>query len=72
MLLNLKGLRCPQPLLEIKLALRDVTPGESVVAIIDDHSSKRDVPAYLEGRNIAFQSSLDNKGELKLVIAAKG
>jgi len=47
-LLGARGLQCPMPLLKTKLALRDLSPGQSLRVDATDSGSARDIPKYLE------------------------
>lgn len=67
-MINLKGMRCPQPLIELKLAMRAAQHGESIFALIDDPTSKRDIPKYLKGKEIEFTCATDAVGDLILEV----
>jgi len=46
--LDATGLQCPMPLLKTKLALRDLSPGQTLEVTATDAGSARDIPRYLE------------------------
>ncbi|MCQ4974611.1 sulfurtransferase TusA family protein, partial [Bifidobacterium pseudocatenulatum] len=41
-----RGLACPMPLLKTKVALRDVTAGESLYVVATDANSQADITAF--------------------------
>ncbi len=43
-----RGLACPMPLLKTKVALRDVTMGESLYVIATDPNSRADIAAFCQ------------------------
>lgn len=44
--LNAIGLRCPEPVMMIRLQIRKMEEGETVAISADDHSTTRDVPSF--------------------------
>jgi tRNA 2-thiouridine synthesizing protein A len=44
--LDALGLRCPEPVMMLRLKIRSMAEGESVVVIADDHSTSRDIPSF--------------------------
>ncbi len=57
-ILDLRGLRCPQPVLRAKKALRDLRVGATLVMECTDPLTVIDVPAFVDqtGHNLAGQS----------------
>lgn len=45
--LDLTPYRCPEPLIMVKLWLRQATPGQTLTISLADPGSRRDIPAYL-------------------------
>lgn len=45
--LNLTPYRCPEPLIMVKLWLRQAKNGQSLAISLSDPGSRRDIPAYL-------------------------
>lgn len=45
--LDASALRCPLPLLEVKLWLKTATGGQKLQLLITDAGSRHDIPAYL-------------------------
>ena len=40
------GLRCPEPVMMIRLQIRKMEDGETLAISADDHSTTRDVPSF--------------------------
>jgi tRNA 2-thiouridine synthesizing protein A len=40
------GLRCPEPVMMVRLKIREMQVGETVTVIADDHSTTRDIPSF--------------------------
>ncbi|GAA3525481.1 sulfurtransferase TusA family protein [Zobellella aerophila] len=66
--LDARPLRCPLPLLEVKLWLRQAQGGQSLTLWLSDAGSRRDVPAYLRRAGHAVVVVEDTPGQLELVI----
>ncbi|MCQ8185121.1 sulfurtransferase TusA family protein [Parvularcula maris] len=47
--LDLRGLRCPLPVLKLEAAMRRMARGESMVAVADDPLAKLDLPHAAKG-----------------------
>lgn len=43
-----KGLRCPMPLLKLKLALHQAQAGQVLCLLVDDPQSHKDIARWLE------------------------
>jgi tRNA 2-thiouridine synthesizing protein A len=44
--LDAKGLRCPEPVMMVRLKIREMQTGESLSIQADDHSTTRDIPSF--------------------------
>lgn len=44
--LDALGLRCPEPVMMIRLQIRQMQVGETLAISADDHSTTRDVPSF--------------------------
>ncbi|GAB2688341.1 sulfurtransferase TusA [Aliiglaciecola sp. 3_MG-2023] len=44
--LDALGLRCPEPVMMVRMKVRKMQEGESLSVIADDHSTTRDVPSF--------------------------
>ena len=40
------GLRCPEPVMMVRSAIRKIEHGETLVVIADDPSTTRDIPSF--------------------------
>ncbi|CAL4326503.1 sulfurtransferase TusA [Buchnera aphidicola] len=45
-ILNLIGLRCPEPIMIIRKTLRNMKNNEKILVLADDPSTKRDIPYF--------------------------
>jgi len=45
-LLDTLGLRCPEPVMMIRLTIRKMQAGETLLVVADDPATTRDVPAF--------------------------
>ena len=44
--LDALGLRCPEPVMMVRLQIRKMQVGETLMVIADDHSTTRDIPSF--------------------------
>lgn len=44
--LDTLGLRCPEPVMMVRLNIRKINVGETILIIADDHSTTRDIPSF--------------------------
>jgi tRNA 2-thiouridine synthesizing protein A len=44
--LNALGLRCPEPVMMVRLKIREMLVGETLLVLADDHSTTRDIPSF--------------------------
>ena len=44
--LNAIGLRCPEPVMMVRAAIRKMSEGETLLIIADDPSTTRDIPSF--------------------------
>jgi tRNA 2-thiouridine synthesizing protein A len=44
--LDARGLRCPEPVMMIRLQIRNMQDGDTLSICADDHSTTRDVPSF--------------------------
>ena len=40
------GLRCPEPVMMVRLKIRDMRIGDTLAVTADDHSTTRDIPSF--------------------------
>lgn len=71
--LDLTPWRCPEPLIRLKLWLRQANAGQSLSIRLADAGSRQDIPTYLQRQGHAFtlQEAPDNTLSLQLVVGAK-
>lgn len=44
--LDTLGLRCPEPVMMVRLKIRKIAVGETLLVIADDPSTTRDIPSF--------------------------
>lgn len=42
------GLRCPEPVMMVRMNIRKIAVGETLLVIADDPSTTRDIPSFCE------------------------
>lgn len=53
------GLRCPEPVMMVRLKIRKIANGETLLVIADDSSTTRDIPSFcrfMEHQLLALQT----------------
>ncbi|PIJ51145.1 sulfurtransferase TusA [Erwinia sp. OLTSP20] len=45
-ILDALGLRCPEPVMLVRKAVRDMVAGETLLIIADDPATTRDIPGF--------------------------
>lgn len=40
------GMRCPEPVMMVRLQIRNMQEGETLAITADDHSTTRDIPSF--------------------------
>ena len=70
--LDLTPWRCPEPLIRLKLWLREAKTGQTVTIRRADAGSRQDIPAYLQrlGHGVILTPEPDNTLSLQLVVGA--
>ncbi|MCB2220551.1 MAG: sulfurtransferase-like selenium metabolism protein YedF [Bacteroidetes bacterium] len=59
--IDVKGMKCPMPLIETKKALKEIGKEESLRIIIDNETSVKNVTHYLEDNNLPVEKKQDGK-----------
>jgi tRNA 2-thiouridine synthesizing protein A len=67
--LDLRGLRCPLPLVRTRAALGDLRPGEPLEVLATDPEAPIDLAALAADVGRRFSSSLDAQGVWRLELA---
>lgn len=44
--IDVLGLRCPEPLMMVRLKMRKIEAGETLLVVADDPATTRDIPSY--------------------------
>jgi len=70
-IVDVKGLKCPMPLIETKRALKELDDDETLKIIIDNDVSKKNVLRFLKDNNISADVKKDNN-VFELIINQKG
>jgi selenium metabolism protein YedF len=69
--IDVKGRKCPMPLIETKKALKELTQDESLKVVLDSETSVQNVTRYLKDNGISVE--LQKKGnEFELLVNKKG
>lgn len=66
--LDAMGLRCPEPVMMVRLTIRKIASGETLLITCDDPSTTRDIPSFcrfMEHQLIAQQ--IDEKPYLYVI-----
>lgn len=64
--LDLTPWRCPEPLIRLKLWLRQAEPGQSLLILLSDPGSRQDIPAYLRRQGHSVQPLEESATRLSL------
>lgn len=66
--IDLTSLRCPVPLVKVKLALKSVSAGDSLHILLSDPGSRRDVPTFFKNQGHQVMVLQDDAHQLGLLI----
>ncbi|MBL1378688.1 sulfurtransferase TusA family protein [Zobellella iuensis] len=66
--LDASALRCPLPLIRVKLWLRAAQDGERLRVLLRDPGSRQDIPAYVSGIGHPVEVVIDDAERLELII----
>lgn len=71
--LDLTPWRCPEPLIRLKLWLRQAKTGQALAIRLADAGSRQDIPAFLQrqGHPFTLQEAPNNTLSLQLVVGAR-
>jgi tRNA 2-thiouridine synthesizing protein A len=62
------GLRCPEPVMMIRLKIREMQIGETIAVTADDHSTTRDIPSFCRFMEHELLDSQNAKSPYQYVI----
>lgn len=66
--LDALGLRCPEPVMMIRLQIRKMQVGETLLIIADDPATTRDIPAFCRFMDHELVSSDTNELPYRYVV----
>lgn len=66
-----KGMYCPMPIIQLKKAIKTMTPGQTLRLTATDPGSKRDVPAWANKTGAEILSSNEANGEFTFIIMVR-
>ena len=64
-LADLRGFRCPLPVLKTRVRLRGLAPGDRLTVLTDDPLAGLDLPAFCneQGQRLVLQEPLEDGGD---------
>ncbi|MGZ9898144.1 sulfurtransferase TusA family protein [Shewanella gaetbuli] len=66
--INLTSYRCPYPLVQVKLHMKQLTSGEALKVILSDTGSRRDVPAWAKNNGYQVDLLQQDKQQMAIII----
>jgi len=70
--LDLTPWHCPEPLIRLKLWLRQANAGQSLSIRLADAGSRQDIPAYLRRQGHHVQTREESAARLSLLLVVAG
>ena len=67
-----RGLTCPEPVMMLHAAVRDVKKGDLIKVIATDPSTKRDIPNFCEFLNHALVSQKEAGAVFEFIVKKGG
>ncbi len=67
-ILNLLGFFCPIPINETRIALSELSEGDTIEVICDDHETLRYIPLLCKRLNVSLLSVDEESGEFSFLI----
>lgn len=62
------GLRCPEPVMMVRLQIRNMREGETLLVSADDHSTTRDIPSFCRFMQHTLVASQTEQSPYRYVI----
>ncbi|MFT6344695.1 MAG: tRNA 2-thiouridine synthesizing protein A [Paraglaciecola sp.] len=62
------GLRCPEPVMMVRLKIREMQISETLVVTADDHSTTRDIPSFCRFMGHELVDSQSSKSPYQYMI----
>jgi tRNA 2-thiouridine synthesizing protein A len=71
--LDLKGLKCPLPVLKTRRALKEMAPGQVIEVIVDDPAAQLDFPHFCEttGHELVSLATEGEGADLTITVMIK-
>lgn len=69
--LDARGLYCPEPVMMLHNRVRDMAPGEELLVMATDPSTRRDIARFCEFLGHALLESTEAEGEFRFLIRKK-
>jgi len=66
--LDTLGLRCPEPVMMLRLSIRKIAVGETLLIIADDPSTTRDIPSFCRFMDHTLVNSQTKKPPFQFLI----
>ena len=66
--LDALGLRCPEPVMMVRLKIREMNVGETLAVTADDHSTTRDIPSFCRFMGHELVDSQSSKSPYQYMI----
>ncbi|MEZ9596829.1 sulfurtransferase TusA family protein [Shewanella sp. 10N.261.52.F9] len=67
-IIDLTPFRCPLPLVKVKLALKQLSAGDSISVVLSDPGSRQDVPRYLKKIGLSHTVQEDTTSILSIIV----
>ncbi len=69
--LDLRGYRCPAPVIRLEAALRRAPPGAVIAALADDPVAAVDIPHFCREAGVAARRQADEDGAAVFLVGPK-
>lgn len=66
--LDALGMRCPEPVMMVRLQIRNMLDGQTLSVIADDHSTTRDIPSFCRFMDHTLVSAHTEKSPYQYLI----
>lgn len=66
--LDALGMRCPEPVMMVRLQIRNMQDGQTLSVIADDHSTTRDIPSFCRFMEHTLVSAYIDKSPYQYLI----
>ncbi|RXJ72195.1 sulfurtransferase TusA [Veronia nyctiphanis] len=66
--LDAEGMRCPEPVMMVRKAIRNMEDGETLLVVADDPSTTRDIPSFCRFMDHTLLASEVEKAPFRYLI----